>query len=154
MVRRAQFILATLALTLTTASCALSSEPTLRLPSVWKLSMGGGGGIAAAYSATGIDSTGRILFSGWSIYPKAKDTQAAQLSKKELEHFTTLLIAAYPHSREGKTEPRSFYTWFDITLDDGSIRSFHAPHSPKVKHLAKQIEVLKELHRPAKEIRA
>ncbi len=150
MTRRAHGIIATLALTLAAASYALSSEPDPVLPSTWMLSIGGGGGIAAAYAGTSIDSTGTITFSSSSLYPESKDTWTAKLSNNELQHLTALFAAAYPDSHEGRTTPMSYYTWFDITLDSDTMRSFHPPHSPNVKRLEQEIQSLKERHQPPK----
>ena len=150
MTRRAQCTIATLALTLAAASYALSSEPDPVLPSTWTLSIGGGGGIAAAYAGTSIDSTGTITFSSSSLYPESKDTWTTKLSNNELQHLPALFAAAYPDSHEGRTTPMSYYTWFDITLDGGAMRSFHPPHSPNVKRLEQEIQSLKERHQPPK----
>ncbi len=150
MTRRAQCTIATLALTLAAASYALSSEPDPVLPSTWTLSIGGGGGIAAAYAGTSIDSTGAITFSSSSLYPKSKETRTSKLSNNELQHLTALFAAAYPDSHEGRTTPMSYYTWFDITLDGDTMRSFHPPHPPNVKRLAQEIQSLKERHQPPK----
>ncbi len=150
MTRRAQFTIATLALTLAAASYALGSEPDPAVPGTWTLSIGGGGGIAAAYASTSIDSTGTITFSRWSLYPETKDTWTAKLSNNELQHLTALFAAAYPDSHEGPTTPMSYYTWFDITLDGGAMRSFQHPHSPNVKRLEQEIQSLEERHQPPK----
>ncbi len=148
--RRAQCTIAPLALIMAAASYALCSEPDPVLPSPWTLSIGGGGGIAAAYAGTSIDSTGTITFSGSSLYPESKDTWTAKLSNNELQHLTALFAAAYPDSHEGQTTPKSYYTWFDIKLDGGAMRSFHPPHSPNVKRLAQEIQSLKERHQSPK----
>ncbi len=150
MTRRAHGIIATLALTLAAASDALSSEPDPVLPSTWTLSIGGGGGIAAAYAGTSIDSTGAITFSSSSLYPESREIRTAKLSNDELQHLTALFTAAYPDSHEGRTTPMSYYTWFDITLDGDTMRSFHPPHSLNVKRLAQEIQSLKERHQPPK----
>ncbi len=150
MARRAQLTIATLALTLAAAPYVLSSEPDPALPATWTLSMGGGGGIAAAYAGTSINSTGTITFSNSSLYPESKDTWTTKLSNNELQHLTALFAAAYPDSLEGRTTPMSYYTWFDITLDGGAMRSFHPPHSPDVKRLEQEIQSLKERHQPPK----
>ena len=150
MARRAQLTIATLALTVAAASSVLSSEPDPALPATWTLSIGGGGGIAAACAGTSIDSTGTITFSSSSLYPESKDTWTAKLSNNELQHLTELFAAAYPDSHEGRTTPKSYYTWFDITLDGGAMRSFHPPRSPNVKRLEQDIQSLKERHQPPK----
>jgi hypothetical protein len=136
---------------LTALGCLLASCTTeAQLPSSWKIRLGSGGGIAAAYSGTEVDSEGAMTLSGSSLYPESRSSSRAQLTAAELRSLRELLEAAYPASQAGKTPAAPYYVWFDIELAGGETRSFRPPYSRQVERLRELMEELAKKYQPVK----
>jgi hypothetical protein len=137
-----------LAVLIALACLVAGSTAQAQLPGSWEIRLGSGGGIAAAYSGTKIDSSGALTLSSSSLYPESRSSSQAQLTAAELRSLRELLQAAYPASRMGKTPAASYYVWFDIELADGETRSFRSPYSKQVESLRKLMEDLAEKYKP------
>jgi hypothetical protein len=137
---------------LTALGCLVAGCSTqAQLPSSWKIRLGSGGGIAAAYSGTEIDSKGAVTLSTSSLYPESRSSSHAQLTAAELRSLRELLKAAYPASQAGKTPAAPYYVWFDIELAGGETRSFRPPYSKQVERLR---ELIKELAKKYQSVEA
>jgi hypothetical protein len=134
---------------LTALVCLVSGcTAKAQLPDFWKIRLGSGGGIAAAYSGTEVDSEGAVTLSTSSLYPESHSSSHAQLTTAELRSLREIFKAAYPASRLGKTPAASYYEWFDIELAGSETRSFRPPYSKPVERLRKLMEELTEKYRP------
>jgi len=134
---------------LTALGCLVAGCTTqAQLPSSWKIRLGSGGGIAASYSGTEVDSNGAVTLSTSSLYPESRRSSQAQLTAAELRLLRELLKAAYPASEAGNTPAAPYYVWFDIELAGGETRSFRPPYSKQVERLREYIKELAKKYQP------